>query len=486
MSEKIIVIGGGIAGLSAGIYARLADFDAVIYEKNPVCGGECIGWNRKGFHIDNCIHWLTGTKKGTPLYDVWKTIGAIDDDTVYAPINAFFAYKEDGKVATLWYDLEKTEKELIELSPEDEKEIKRFIKYVNYAKCCHYPAGKPIEMFGLSEKISMAFEMKDMIKVMMKYGNMSLEEYGSKFKSPILRDLFIKYLPPCYTAYSFLVAYASMCDGNGNVPEGGSRAMVSRIIKRFKDLGGEIKCNKHVQKIEIKDGKATTVVLTDGSEDSADYIISAVDPSVLFGDLVSRDYAPDVLKKAYEDEDSYPVTSGFQVAFSADKGLYTDEMTFTKVRPVKVGTQDVDSISLKSYEYEEDFGNEGRVVLQTIVWQTDPDYKFWKNLPHEEYGNFKRKTAEEILERLEEVYPNLQGNIEILDVWTPLTYERYCGAYHGSYMSFITKPHVKQVNMDGRIRGLDNLIVAGQWTAAPGGLPMAACSGKFAVQRIKR
>ena len=53
-------------------------------------------------------------------------------------------------------------------------------------------------------------------------------------------------------------------------------------------------------------------------------------------------------------------------------------------------------------------------------------------------------------------------------------------------MSFITKPHVKQVNMDGRIRGLDNLIVAGQWTAAPGGLPMAACSGKFAVQRIKR
>ena len=51
--EKIIVAGGGIAGLTAGIYARLAGFDAEIYEKNPVVGGECMGWNRNGYHIDN-------------------------------------------------------------------------------------------------------------------------------------------------------------------------------------------------------------------------------------------------------------------------------------------------------------------------------------------------------------------------------------------------------------------------------------------------
>ena len=70
--EKIIIIGGGISGLSAGIYALLSGFEAEIYEKNSIPGGECIGWNRKGFHIDNCIHWLTGTKKGTELYQVWK------------------------------------------------------------------------------------------------------------------------------------------------------------------------------------------------------------------------------------------------------------------------------------------------------------------------------------------------------------------------------------------------------------------------------
>ncbi len=45
--EKVVVIGGGISGLTAGIYALLSGFEVEIYEKNAIPGGECIGWNRK-------------------------------------------------------------------------------------------------------------------------------------------------------------------------------------------------------------------------------------------------------------------------------------------------------------------------------------------------------------------------------------------------------------------------------------------------------
>ena len=46
--KKIVIVGGGIAGLSAGIYGKLAGYDVDIYEKNPIAGGQCMGWNRKG------------------------------------------------------------------------------------------------------------------------------------------------------------------------------------------------------------------------------------------------------------------------------------------------------------------------------------------------------------------------------------------------------------------------------------------------------
>ena len=90
MKKKIVIIGGGIGGLSAGIYALKAGYDAEIYEKNHIAGGECMGWNRKDCHIDNCIHWLTGTKTGTELWQLWKTLGAIDENTDYAQTEKFY------------------------------------------------------------------------------------------------------------------------------------------------------------------------------------------------------------------------------------------------------------------------------------------------------------------------------------------------------------------------------------------------------------
>ena len=107
--EKVIVIGGGIAGLTAGIYALKAGYEAEIFEKNPVVGGECMGWSRKGYHIDNSIHWLTGTDPKTGLWETWKTVGAIDENTEYADTSKFYSSRTGGREVTLWNDLDKTE-----------------------------------------------------------------------------------------------------------------------------------------------------------------------------------------------------------------------------------------------------------------------------------------------------------------------------------------------------------------------------------------
>lgn len=121
--KKIVIIGGGIAGLSASVYAQKNGFEAVIYEKNPIMGGQCTGWTRDGYHIDNCIHWLTGTQENTPLRKVWEDVGALGSDTEIIHPDSFFTIELDGNIITLWHDLERTRTEMLALSPTDADEI---------------------------------------------------------------------------------------------------------------------------------------------------------------------------------------------------------------------------------------------------------------------------------------------------------------------------------------------------------------------------
>lgn len=80
MKESVIIIGGGVAGLSAGIYAAMNGFDTEILEMHTVAGGQCTAWERRKFHFDYCLHWLVGTSKG-PFHDIWRETNVLNDQT---------------------------------------------------------------------------------------------------------------------------------------------------------------------------------------------------------------------------------------------------------------------------------------------------------------------------------------------------------------------------------------------------------------------
>lgn len=481
---KVIIVGAGIAGLSAGIHALKAGFEAEIYEKNPLAGGECMGWNRKGYHIDNCIHWLTGTLEGSKLWEVWKTVGAIDENTKYADTDKFYSSRVGDQELTLWKDINKSQEEFIAASPEDEEEIRKFFAHVEYAKSCVIPSDKPMDMMGVKDYIEMGKDMADMPKVMKEYGKINCKQLGERFKSPVIRKLMCDYLPGDYTAYSLIVSYATMASGNGNIPLEGSLAMTLRIVKRFKEMGGVLHTNTPVKRIVIEGKKAKGIELMDGTMVEGDEVISAVDTDLLFGKFIDRKYMPKALAKAYENRSAYPVTSGFQVAYAIDDDFSVDDTTFFDCAPVKVGNKDYTRMFIKNYAYDKSFAPEGKAVLQADINQTDDDYAFWSSLSKEEYKAKKEELAAELTNRIVTAFPELEGKIELLDCWTPLTYNRYCNAYHGSYMGFVTTVGNKQMSFKGVIKGVDNLFVAGQWVMSPGGLPIALVSGKFAVQRI--
>lgn len=483
--KKIIIIGGGIAGLSAGIYARKAGFEAVIYEKNAIAGGQCIGWNRQGHHIDNCIHWLTGTKEGTSLHNIWKEVGALTADTEYVQGDKFYESRLGSETVILWKDLDRTEKELLAFSPEDTEEIQKFMKHVRYAMDCEMPADKPMDMMGLKDYIEMGKQMANMPKVMKEYGKINLNDMAARFKHPLLKLLFTDYLPKDYQASSFIVSYASIVSGNGEIPKGGSLEMTNRIVERYKSLGGVLHLNSPVEKIIVSGKKAVGIKLESGSEIKAEYVISAVDTAEMFYKLLGEKYMNKKWRQCYEKQDEHPTFSGFQMAFSVEKNAYSNTGTvFMECEPFYIGKQKIDRISVKGYEYETDWAPKDRIVIQTNIPMFDEEFAYLKSLTKDDYKLLKETVSNEIMIRLKNQFSEVGESLKLLDCWTPLTYERYCNSYRGAYMSFITKKDVKPYRPKGAIEGIPNVFVASQWLMAPGGLPVAVATGKFAIQRI--
>ena len=52
--NSIIVIGAGIAGLSAGCYGQMNGYRTQIFEKGSSPGGLCTSWRRNGYIFNGC------------------------------------------------------------------------------------------------------------------------------------------------------------------------------------------------------------------------------------------------------------------------------------------------------------------------------------------------------------------------------------------------------------------------------------------------
>ena len=89
--KKVMIIGGGIAGLTCGAKLQKIGFDVTVYEKNNVVGGMCSSWKRGDYTVDNCIHWMTGTRPGTELNGLWRETGALSDEVKLYEKQTFYS-----------------------------------------------------------------------------------------------------------------------------------------------------------------------------------------------------------------------------------------------------------------------------------------------------------------------------------------------------------------------------------------------------------
>ena len=68
---------------------------------------------------------------------------------------------------------------------------------------------------------------------------------------------------------------------------------------------------------------------------------------------------------------------------------------------------------------------------------------------------------------------------------TPLTYERYCGTYRGSWMTKMF-PGSRPVSYPFKSKNIDNVYFSGHRLMPPGGMPAAVVTGRTSAQYLCR
>ena len=481
--KKIFVIGAGIAGLSAGIYARQSGFDVTIYESHSIPGGASTSWRRKGYYFEGGLHWLTGSSPKTQLNKLWREVGALDDSVKIHNRDPFFHYEMDGKRASLYRDIDMLKHHLTNLSPVDKQEIDRVCVDIKKFTRMQMPA---IDLPKLKVKypakfpLSKLFAMMPAMPRMKYYQNMSARELADRFQSKQIQNLLLNIIGEDYAASGVLFTIATLAAGDGGYPEGGSLAMAGRMAKYFESLGGTINYRTHVDQVLVEDG-VTKGILVGGERVFGDAVIltqdtlSAID--TLFEEPIREPWAE---KMRTETNPMLDVFVGIGV--EVDCSDLPESCTFPTSEPIMIGNLTFKSLGYNNYAGVKGYAPEGCTTLTTAL--IGDSYEFWKQC--RENGTYeaeKRKVAEAVVRELIRKYPKLEGKIAVWDVATPLTYERYLSSYKGSWMT-LTKKGQGNVSYSGKPESIQNLYFAGQRLMSPGGLPVALMTGRTAVQYL--
>ena len=467
--KKVIIIGAGITGLSAGIHALLKGYDVSIYEKNKTCGGCCGGWYRNGYYIDNCMHWLTGTNQHTKTFKLWKLLGAMNETSNLYQSDYFYKSIFNNEFIELGCDTEKTRNDMIRISPEDRKEIDKFINTVNYFVKCNKQDSIVNTLYNKSNGFCKGF---------FRYHKLSLNDLSNKFKHPLLKKMIIDYLPGCYSALTLIYSYATFASGNGKVYSDGSLQFSKNIEKNFMKLGGTIFYNSEVTKINFENKKFESIVVNDEIV-RGDILISCIDPYYLFDNLLDSSYMPKLLKEKRVFKNDNPIISSYQCAFLIDKKLLKFKDTIViEIPSIQVGTTTINRLLLKEYSFIPNKND--KVVIQAFIIQNIKDYEYWEQVRNnnvKEYNNLKENIGNKIINILIDNDNSLTGNITLLDTWTPITYNTYFNSFYGSYMGFVFQKNQGFKKLTPKINNLKNVFYLSYWQDIMGGLPVAAKLG---------
>ncbi|REB07814.1 phytoene desaturase [Sporosarcina sp. BI001-red] len=488
-NKSVIVIGGGLGGLSAAISLAQNGYSVSLYEKNTHLGGKLNRLEQDGFGFDLGPSILTMPHIFERLFR-----GSKKRMMDYVPMTRLSrewrSFFPDGTVLDLYGDLRLMERGNPSLTRDD---IKEYYSFLTYAK----------RLYDTTEDGYFAEGLDTTKEVLAHHGVLSslkgfdltstmYEAISKRISDPHLRDMlsyFIKYVgssPYEAPAVLNMMIYMQHVQGCWYVP-GGMHKLAEGLTKLAVEAGVQLHTGMGVIRAHTsKDKQITGVELEDGSLKSADYYVSNMEVIPFYKNMVDVDKKfVRKLEKKFE-----PSSSGLVVHLGVSKTYpFLNHHNFFFSENLH---EQMDKV-FKKHELPDDPTLYVVNTNKTDPSQAPPGHENLKILPHIPYIQDNPFTKDDylklearVLNKLERMgLHGLRENIVTRDVWTPHDIERTYGSDRGAIYGTVSDKkknngfkHKKQSEL------YDNLYFVGGTVNPGGGMPMVTLSGQQVSHKI--
>lgn len=479
---KIIVIGAGIAGLSAAVYARECGYDVEVLEMQERAGGLATNWERNGYTFETCLHWLLGSRPGSAMNARWKELFDIDAlEFVYR--DEFVRIEPpDGRALRVPRNVDRLEEEWLDYAPEDEEAIRRFasdVRELGRVKMPWLAPGRLKSWLGVLKNVRH-------LPLMREVTGKTCAEYGSRFHNRVLRSFFAGSETSKLSAIALLMSLAWMAEGDAGYPMGGSQAVIRAIAERLLGLGGKLHCHVKVKEIVTEGDRATGVLLESGERMTADWVISAVDGHATIFEMLGGKYVDGEILRIYEDLEPFPSYMQVSLGVARDLSDQPGFATWLLKKPLDLDpVTEVGQLGMRFFHYDRTFAPKGKTAVTCQMNTRNSGY--WMGLSKRDpdrYAAEKERIGEWVIGEMEKRIPGVRGDIEVVDVATPATVMEYTGNWQGSMEGWLLTPESGFGMLPNKLPGLRRFYMVGQWIMPGGGLPSGPLTARPVVEAI--
>ncbi len=294
----VIIVGGGIGGLTCALDLASSGLEVILIEKESRVGGKirqinCSDDPLVPAPVDSGPTVFTMRWVFDALFE--KAGTTLESELKLEKLNilARHAWSKDERL-DLFSNTEQSAKAIAEFS--SPAEAKRFLKFTDQCRRLYKALEKP---YMLSSRPNFAGMVSDLgisgSKVLYEIGmfNNLWKSLGNYFYDPRLRQLFGRYATYCgsspYQAPATLMLIADVETQGVWAIEGGMFSLVEAIRKLAQDKGVQLMTGKACEEILLKNGKVSGVRLTDGTLLYSDHVVFNGDLAALQTGLLNTE-----------------------------------------------------------------------------------------------------------------------------------------------------------------------------------------------------